>query len=55
MTIIIVVSGYCFFSFFVRAFCVRLLNSIRNSYQYVKGSSERNLPFDRAPITYAYS
>ena len=27
-SIIIVVSGYCFFSFFVRAFCMRLLNSI---------------------------
>ena len=26
--IIIVVSGYCFFPFFVLAFCMRLLNSI---------------------------
>ena len=29
-SIIIVVSGYCFFSFFVRAFCMRLLNSIHD-------------------------
>ena len=29
-SIIIVVVGYCFFSFFVREFCVRLLNSIHN-------------------------
>ena len=27
-SIIVVVSGYCFFSFLVRAFCMRLLNSI---------------------------
>ena len=29
-SVIIVVSGYCFFSFFVRAFCMRLLNSIHD-------------------------
>ena len=29
-SIIIAVSGYCFFPFFVRAFCMRLLNSIHD-------------------------